>query len=46
MNQRTTRKMQIGTIDRKVTAIKKRKQAREDCMKEREDKRKQNEEGK
>lgn len=37
MDQRTTRKMQIGTIDRKVTAIMKRKQARQDWMKERED---------
>lgn len=37
MDQRTTRKMQIGTIDRKVTATMKRKQAREDWMKERED---------
>lgn len=30
--------MQIGTIDRKVIAIMKRKQAKEDSMKEREDK--------
>jgi hypothetical protein len=37
MDQRTTRKMHIDTIDRKVTAIMKRKQAREDWMKERED---------
>lgn len=36
MDQRTTREMQIGGIDRMVTAVMKRKQAREDWMKCRE----------